>query len=271
MNITMDKKSIIGIAGSVFVILAFIITLVIIKGLEKTEFIFWLLFIILTVAELLVVFVFKLKKENVVRDWVEPAFEAILIAIVIRALVIQAFRIPTSSMEDTLLIGDHLIANKFVYGTYVPGREDKIFKISKPKRGEIVIFRFPEDPKYMFIKRCIGLPGDKIEIINKKVYVNDEPLEEPYVYHKDMRVLPRRYGRDNYGPVIVPEEKFFVMGDNRDYSHDSRFWGFLPYDNLRGKAWVVYWPPSRWKFVKHHRFDGKQKEETRAAEPAAAQ
>ncbi len=251
----LDKKSIIGLAGSAFVILAFIGVLIAIGGLEKTELIFWLLFIVLTVAELIVVFVFKLSKQHVVRDWVEPAFEAILIAIVIRALVIQAFRIPTSSMEDTLLIGDHIIANKFVYGTYVPWSDDKILKLTKPKRGDVIIFRFPGDPRLMFIKRCIGLPGDKIEIINKKVFINDKPLNEPYVYHKDLRILPKRYGRDNYGPVAVPEENYFVMGDNRDYSHDSRFWGFLPYNFLRGKAWVVYWSPSRWRFIKHHRYD----------------
>ncbi len=152
----LDKKAIIGIAGSAFVLAAFITILAIIGGLEKTEFIFWMLFVALTIAELLVVFVFKLKKDNVVRDWVEPAFEAIIIAIIIRALIIQAFRIPTSSMENTLLIGDHIIANKFVYGTIVPGKEDKILQFTHPKRGDVIIFRYPDDPKLMFIKRCMG-------------------------------------------------------------------------------------------------------------------
>ncbi|MCE5300628.1 MAG: signal peptidase I [Spirochaetia bacterium] len=220
--------------------------------METTELIYWSLFAALTIGEILVVFVFKLPKENKVRDWVEPAFEAIIIATIIRTLLIQAFRIPTSSMEDNLLIGDHLLANKYIYGTTVPWSDDKLMKFSTPKRGEVVIFRYPEDPRLMFIKRCMGMPGDTIEMKDKVLYINGKMISEPYVYHKDMRVFPANYTvRDNFGPVTVPPGSYFMMGDNRDFSSDSRFWGFLPYKYLRGKAWVVYWPPNRWKVIKH--------------------
>ncbi len=252
----LDKKAIFGIFGSIFVIFAFIAVLIIIKGLETTEFIFWALFVALVVGELLVVFTFKLPKKHIVRDWVEPAFEAIIIAIIIRAFLIQAFKIPTSSMEDTLLIGDHIIANKFIYGTTIIFKKEKILKFKHPKRGDVVIFRYPNDPKYMFIKRCIGIPGDIIEIKDKILYINGKKIDESYVFHKDIRTIPREYSpRDNFGPVKVPENHIFVMGDNRDFSADSRFWGFLPYRYLRGQAWIVYWPPTRWRVIKHFNLD----------------
>jgi len=222
--------------------------------MDQTELIFWGLFIILTIGEILVVFIFRLPKTNVIRDWVEPAFEAIIIATIIRTLIIQAFKIPTSSMEDTLLIGDHIIANKFIYGTYLPFSDKTILKFKQPQRGEVIIFRYPKNPKLMFIKRCIGIPGDTVEIKNKIVYLNGMKLEEPYVFYKDIRTLPGEITvRDNFGPVKVPLDAFFVMGDNRDNSEDSRFWGFLPYKFLRGKAWLVYWPPDRIKIIRHYK------------------
>lgn len=262
----LDKKGLYALIASILILVAYIIILIAIKGLETMEFIFWSLFVGLTIGELLVVHVFKLPKENKIRDWVEPAFEAIIIAIIIRTFLIQAFKIPTSSMEDTLLINDHIIANKFIYGTtiFYPEMKDgklkfktaKILRFSKPKRGDVVIFRYPVDPKMMFIKRCIGLPGDTIEIKDKIVYVNNKKLDEKYVFHKDFRTFPKDYvPRDNFGPIKVPEGHYFVMGDNRDYSSDSRFWGFLPDEYLRGKAWIVYWPPNRWRFIKHIKID----------------
>jgi len=239
-------------------------------GIETTEFIFWALFVLLTIGEILVVFVFKLSKENVVRDWVEPAFEAIIIAIIIRTLFIQAFRIPSSSMEDNLLIGDHIIANKFVYGTYLPWKEDTMLRFADPKRGDVLIFRYPEDPRFMFIKRCMGLPGDKIEMKDKVLYINGKKLDEDFTFHKDMRIFPGSIApRDNFGPVTVPPDSYFMMGDNRDNSSDSRFWGFLPRKNIRGKAWIVYWPPTRWKAIKHLKLDKPVKADEAAA-PAAA-
>ncbi len=255
-ELLIDKKAKIGIAGSVISLTAAVIVYNFMKPVEITELIFWGLFVLLTIGELLVVLVFKLDKKHVVRDWVEPAFEAIIIAIIIRTFVIQAFRIPTSSMEDTLLIGDHIIANKYAYGITLPFKKEKVLKFSTPKRGDVFIFRYPEDPKFMFIKRCMGLPGDTIEVKDKKLYVNGVVPKEKYIYHKDMRMFPAEYApRDNFGPVTVPEGHFFAMGDNRDMSSDSRFWGFLPYDYLRGKAWIVYWPPNRWRAVKHEKVE----------------
>lgn len=222
--------------------------------METTEIIFWSLFVILTIGEILVALVFKLDKKNPIRDWVEPAFEAIIIAIVIRTFIIQAFRIPTSSMEDNLLIGDHIIANKFIYGSYIPWKDGHILKFTEPKRGDVVIFRYPENPKLMFIKRCIGLPGDVLEIKDKVVWINGKKLDEPYVFHKDFKTYPSYLtARDNYGPFTVPAGTYFLMGDNRDNSSDSRFWGPLPEKYLRGKAWLVYWPPYRWRLIKHEK------------------
>jgi len=223
-----------------------------IMGLEVTEFIFWALFVLLTIGEILVVYVYKLPKENKIRDWVEPAFEAMIIAIVLRTFIIQAFRIPTSSMEDNLLIGDHLLADKFVYGSYVPWKDNTYARLTDPKRGDVVIFRYPLDKKFMFIKRCMGLPGDIIQVKDKVLYINGQKMDEPYIYNKDMRVYPAYMTpRDNFGPVTVPPDSYFVMGDNRDNSADSRFWGFLERKYLRGKARLVYWPPNRWKIIKH--------------------
>jgi signal peptidase I len=225
-------------------------------GVEVTEFIFWSLFVLLTIGEILVVYVFKLPKENVIRDWVEPAFEAIIIAIVIRTFFIQAFKIPTSSMEDTLLINDQIIANKFIYGTTLPWQKHKAWKFTTPKRGDVIIFRYPNDPRMMFIKRCMGLPGDMLQMKDKVLYINGKKLDEKYTYHKDLRIFPGSYApRDNWGPIGVPDGCIWAMGDNRDMSSDSRFWGFLPYDYLRGKAWIVYWPPSRWRVIKHEKVD----------------
>jgi signal peptidase I len=222
--------------------------------MEMTEIVYWSLFALLTIGEILVVYVYKLDKKHVVRDWVEPAFEAIIIATVLRIFIIQAFRIPTESMEDTLLIGDHIVANKFIYGTNLTPNGEKVLKFKKPKRGDVIIFRSPEDPKYMFIKRCMGLPGDTIEVKDKILYINGNKMDEKYIYHKDPRHYPREiYPRDNFGPVVVPPKHYFAMGDNRDRSSDSRFWGFLPEKNLRGQAWAVYWPPSRWRIIKHEK------------------
>ncbi|MEI7640981.1 MAG: signal peptidase I [bacterium] len=230
---------------------------------DWVEITFWSLFFLLTVGEILVAYVYKLPKTNVVRDWIEPAFEAIIIATIIRTLFIQAFRIPSSSMEDTLLIGDQIMANKFIYGTHIPIKDKLYLRFTQPKRGEVFIFRYPEEPRVMFIKRCIGLPGDKIEVKNKVLFINDKKVEEAYVYHKDMRVFPNYITvRDNFGPVIVPADNYFAMGDNRDNSADSRFWGFLPSKFLRGKAWIVYWPPDRWKVIKHFNINADAKTNT---------
>lgn len=176
---------------------------------------------------------------------------AVVLALIIRTFLIQAFKIPSSSMEDTLKIGDHLFVTKFIYGTKIPFTDVKIFPLTKPKRGDIIVFKYPIDTKRDFIKRCIGVLGDKIEIKDKIVYVNDKPIQENYIIHRDPGIISKEANaRDNFGPVIVPEGRYFMMGDNRDNSHDSRFWGFLSDKYIKGKALIIYWPIWRIGLIK---------------------
>ncbi len=166
--------------------------------------------------------------------WVKDIAIALIIALIIRALFVQAFRIPSGSMIPTLLIGDHILVEKVTY------------RFREPRRKEVIVFKFPLDPSKDYIKRVIGLPGDTVRIVNKQVYINGKRLVEPYVQHTDPTVLPASVSpRDNYGPVKVPPHKFFVMGDNRDNSFDSRFWGFVPEKNIVGRAFIIYfsWYP----------------------------
>jgi len=177
------------------------------------------------------------------KEWLEPIVTAVIIVVVIKTFIIQNFKIPSSSMEDTLLIGDRLFAVKFLYGTRIPFTSMRILKIRDPKPDDIIVFRYPLDPSKPFIKRCIAVGGQTVEIRNKQVYVDGElqkiPAESKFI---DRNILPSSFGpRDNIPPTKVPEGTFFVMGDNRDNSNDSRFWGFVPYNNLRGKALFIYW------------------------------
>ncbi len=188
----------------------------------------------------------KSKSKSVIRDYAEAIIIALLLALVIRAFVIQAFKIPSGSMKTTLLVGDHILVNKFIYGIRLPYWNQEIIPISEPKRQDIVVFRYPVDPSKDFIKRVIGLPGDTVRIKDKQVFVNDQPLSEPYVVHSDSRILPAGVSsRDNMGPIVVPPNNLFVMGDNRDESYDSRFWKFVDVSELRGKAFVIYWSWNR--------------------------
>ncbi len=197
----------------------------------------------------------KIKKE--IWEWVKTIFIAIILAIIIRTFVIQTFKIPSGSMMNTLFPGDFLFVNKFIYGTRFPFSNKKILVLRKPERGDIIVFKYPVDHKRNFIKRCIGLPGETIEIKNKQVYVNGKPLVEAYVVFSDSRLYSNsaylsddERKRDNYGPIIVPDNAYFMMGDNRDNSLDSRFWGFLPEKDIRGKALVLYWPARRIGLIK---------------------
>jgi signal peptidase I len=173
----------------------------------------------------------------------------VILALFIRTFVVQAFKIPTGSMETNLLIGDHLLVNKLVYSPSLGGFEDRILAKKEVQRGHVVVFKFPEDPSRDFIKRVIGLPGETVEIRNKKVYIDGEPLDEPYVRFLEPPLRPDdpEYGlrgemlRDTWGPQVVPAGHLFVLGDNRDNSRDSRFWGFLPRDQVKGRALLVYW------------------------------
>jgi signal peptidase I len=175
-------------------------------------------------------------------DYIKSIGIAILIALFIRAYIIQAFKIPSGSMIPTLLIGDHLLVTKFIYGVNPPLMDKKILVFDKPKRGDIIVFKYPEDPDRDFIKRVIAVEGDIVEGRDKKIYVNGVELKEPYARYSDSFIHPRELDpRDNFGPIEVPKGKLFVMGDNRDQSYDSRFWGFVDLKNVKGKALIIYW------------------------------
>ncbi|HKL22231.1 MAG TPA: signal peptidase I, partial [Tichowtungia sp.] len=182
-------------------------------------------------------------RKSGLRENVEAILVAIVLALFIRTFVVQAFKIPSGSMKETLQIGDHILVNKFIYGIKIPFIRATLIPIKDPERKDIVVFEYPEDPSKDFIKRVIGVAGDTITIRNKKLYVNDR-LQRPedYAVYKDARVFsPQLSTRDNLGPIEVPENSLFVMGDNRDNSHDSRFWGFVDLKAVKGKAFTIYW------------------------------
>jgi len=191
-----------------------------------------------------------MKKKSVIREWVEAIIIAVVLALIIRTFVVQAFKIPSGSMENTLLVGDHILVNKFIYGIKVPFTGIKILPFRKPQRGDIAVFIYPVDRKKDFIKRVIGVEGDRVEIINKKVYINGSIFESPYAINNDMNIIQKGIQpRDNFGPVIVPPKSLFVMGDNRDHSYDSRYWGFINLEEVKGKAFMIYWS---WNRQKHN-------------------
>ena len=186
------------------------------------------------------------RKKSILREYLEAAAIAILLALFIRAFVVQAFKIPSGSMEPTLLIGDHILVNKFIYGIKAPFINKTIIPIRNPKRGDIIVFIYPLDRKKDFIKRLIGLPGDKIRIVNNRIYINGKPYDDPYgVYGVNEKQ------NQNLGPIIVPDDSLFVMGDNRDHSYDSRYWGFVPMESVKGKAMIIYWSWPHWKRFAH--------------------
>jgi signal peptidase I len=184
--------------------------------------------------------------KSTVREYFESFCVAVILALFVRTFVVQAFKIPTGSMENNLLVGDHLLVNKMVFAPTLTGLERTLLPIDPVKRGDILVFKFPEDPTRDFIKRVIGLPGDTIELKGKTVYINGTPLDEPYVRFLFPDDLPAGVGlsgsdpRRKYGPATVPADHFFMMGDNRDNSEDSRFWGFMPRSYIKGKALFVY-------------------------------
>jgi len=174
-------------------------------------------------------------KKKFIKEYIEPIVIAVLIALFIRAFIVQAFKIPSSSMEPTLLVGDYLLVNKFIYGVRIPYSDIKFFEYKKPKRGDIIVFIFPKDRKKDFIKRVIGTEGEKLTILHNKIYIDDKLIDDPWGHF----TIPRSSIED-YGPIKVPEGSLFVMGDNRDNSQDSRFWGFVKTNEVKGKAFIVY-------------------------------
>ena len=182
------------------------------------------------------------KEKSRLRENIEAILVAILLALFIRTFVVQAFKIPSGSMKPTLQIGDHILVNKFIYGVKLPYLQKTIIPLKHPRRGDIIVFKFPVEPEKDFIKRVVGVAGDVIEGRNKKIFVNHEPIEEDYAIHTDSHVDPAgSQSRDNFGPITVPENKLFVMGDNRDQSFDSRFWGYVDLKVVSGKAFMIYW------------------------------
>jgi signal peptidase I len=206
------------------------------------------------------------QKKSFYKEWIEPFLIAAVIALFIRQFVVEAFKIPSGSMIPTLTIGDHLLVNKFIYGPRIPFTDKRIFTWEKPKRGEIIVFKYPENEKKNFIKRVIGVPGDKIQIINGKLILNDQympitPVEsqepgkndpepvfaEPRIFDEQLGAVTHRIqyltdqSQKNFGPEFVPSDSVFVMGDNRDNSQDSRVWGFVKFEKILGRAFIIYW------------------------------
>ncbi len=206
------------------------------------------------------------QKKSFYKEWIEPFLIAAVVALFIRQFVVEAFKIPSGSMIPTLTIGDHLLVNKFLYGPRIPFTDIRFFSGKEPKRGDIIVFKFPEDESKNFIKRVVGVPQDKIEIRKGILLINDQPVPVADVGHSGdkeqgpvqqpgwPRVLDEQLGNvkhriqhlhdqqdTNFGPILVPKESVFVMGDNRDNSQDSRVWKFVKYEKILGKALIIYW------------------------------
>ncbi len=166
------------------------------------------------------------RQKSVLREYAEALIVAVLLALVIRTFVVQAFKIPSGSMIPTLDIGDHILVNKFIYD------------FTTPKRGDVIVFKYPQDESRDFIKRVIGLPGDTLEIQGRRVLINGKPLDESYAHFVDGAKSPME--QEHFGPIVIPPHKLFMMGDNRDRSMDSRVWGLLDESKVEGQAFVVY-------------------------------
>lgn len=187
------------------------------------------------------------EKKSTFREYYEALLIAFIFVNFARIFVFQAFKIPTGSMEDNLKIGDHLIVNKFIYGPATAGWQ-KLVPLRDIRRGDIIVFRYPKGPETDYVKRVIGLPGDTVSIRNRIVFINGKPLDEPYVIHKDTRIFPASQmqiepfrSRDQMSPYTVPADEYWAMGDNRDFSSDSRYWGTVPRSMIKGRAFLVYW------------------------------
>jgi signal peptidase I len=185
---------------------------------------------------------FQVVKALFVKKRLIAAFIIILGACLLRLFVLQSYKSTTHCMDDTLVVGDFFLVNKFVYGRNIPFTDKRFLKIREPRRGDVIVFAYPEDPGKDFVMRVVGIPGDEVEGIDKRIYVNGKPHVNPHESHREMDVIPREQNpRDNFGPVKVPANSLFVMGDDRDRSYDSRFWGCVPGDRVKGLAFIRYW------------------------------
>ena len=192
----------------------------------------------------------QIRKKSLTREYIEAILIALLLALLIRTFIVQAFKIPSGSMEKTLLIGDHILVSKFSYGTHIPNEipfintklfDDIVLFSSVPERGDIIVFKFPKDETRDFIKRVIALPGDLLEVRRQKVFINNKPYEDARARHTESPSDSPLVPRDDFGPILIPEGHVFVMGDNRENSQDSRYWGYLNVKKIRGKALIIYW------------------------------
>ena len=194
----------------------------------------------------------RTRKKSIFREYAEAAIIAVLLALFIRAFIVQAFKIPSASMEPTLMVGDHILVNKFIYGIKIPFIQKTIIPISQPERGDVIVFIYPQDESKDFIKRIIGLPGDEIEIIGHSVYINGQLYDDKHARFSAEATSPSFSAeKQRFNRFTVPKEKLFVMGDNRDHSYDSRFWGFVPMDSVKGEAFIIYWSWPNWDRFLH--------------------
>jgi signal peptidase I len=200
-----------------------------------------------------------MQKKKLVKEYLEPILIAALIALFVRTFILQAFKIPSGSMQPTLRVGDYLLVNKFIYGIRIPYLDIEFFQYEKPQRGDVIVFIYPVDPSKDFVKRVIGTEGEKVEITQDKISINDKLIPDPWGYFKNKGPAQYLQAMENFGPVIVPKDSLFVLGDNRDNSDDSRFWGFLPLNEVLGKAFIIYfswdhqaerpWDKVRWSRI----------------------
>lgn len=172
------------------------------------------------------------------------ALVAVLLALFVKSMLLEAYNIPSESMENTLLVGDFLLADKLTYGPKIPLTDIHLPALRDPQVGDVIVFQFPDNPRKNFIKRVVAKSGDEVQLLDKVVYVNGKPLDETaYVIHSDSIIIPpgTSQPRDNFGPITIPYGQYFVLGDNRDNSSDSRFWGTVPRNLISGKAMLVHW------------------------------
>ena len=199
------------------------------------------------------------KHKSTVVEYVEAIVWALVLTLLLRAFVIQAFRIPSESMVPTLLVGDFLFVNKFEYGPKIPFTHIRLKGLRPPRRGDVIVFQWPVNPSKDFIKRCMGTPGHTLEVRDKRVIVDGDTLVEPYAVHIDPAYHPRGYDvRDYFGPITVKPNELFMMGDNRDNSNDSRFWGPVKMDLVKGRAMFIYFSTAGqnlWEFLSKIRFE----------------
>ena len=182
------------------------------------------------------------KSKSLLREYLDTAIYAVVLTLLLRVFVVHAFRIPSESMVPTLLVGDFLFVNKFEYGAKIPFTHLRLPGITRPHQGDVIVFQYPQDPSRDYIKRCVATGGQTVEVKDKNLYVEGRPMEEPYTQHTDGVVRPASIDpRDNFGPYTVPPGNLFMMGDNRDNSNDSRYWGPVDFDLVRGKAMFIYW------------------------------